>query len=66
MKSTKNFLKTRKSKDEHINRKGNQLIALCTNNNRLILNGRTRGDEEGSLRLINALGESVNDICAVS
>lgn len=35
-------LETRKSKDRHINKKGNQIIELCTNNNLLILNGRRR------------------------
>lgn len=49
-----------------MDRKGKQLVELCTNNNLLILNGRTCGDEEGSLTFINSIGKSVNDICAVS
>lgn len=58
--------KIRKSKDKTINHNGRQLLQFCTDNNLLILNGRTRGDEEGALTFISSLGESVNDICAIS
>lgn len=59
-------LEKRKSKDKTKNSQGKQLIDMCTDNNLLILNGRTKGDEEGSLTYLSYLGESVNDICAIS
>lgn len=56
----------RKSRDKTVNQKGVKFIQLCDNYNMLILNGITKGDEDGKLTYITALGESVNDICAVS
>ena len=38
------------------------MVELCTNNNLLVLNGRTIGDEEGEITYTNTAGESVNDI----
>lgn len=56
----------RKSKDEEINAKGRTYLEFCNENNLMILNGQTRGDENGNLTFISTVGESVNDICSVS
>lgn len=56
----------RKSKDKIVNQKGSKFIQLCDDYNMLILNGITKGDKEGDLTYISTLGDSVNDLCAVS
>lgn len=56
----------RKSKDKTVNQKGIQFLQLCDDYNLYILNGITKGDEEGNLTYVTTVGDSVNDICAVS
>ncbi|XP_075159386.1 uncharacterized protein LOC142232535 [Haematobia irritans] len=59
-------LEARRTKDTIINRNGKLIIEFITDNNMIILNGRTNGDEEGNLTYISHIGESVIDICSVS
>lgn len=56
----------RRSRDKVVNAKGRQFLEFCNDNNLLILNGRTHGDEDGKLTYASTVGESVNDICSVS
>ncbi|XP_075157502.1 uncharacterized protein LOC142230757 [Haematobia irritans] len=56
----------RKSKDKIVNNNGRKLLEFCTDNNLLILNGLTKGDEDGEFTYIGPTGQSVNDICAIS
>lgn len=56
----------RRSKDKEINAKGRTYLEFCTDYDLVVLNGQTQGDEEGNFTFINSIGESVNDICAVS
>lgn len=59
-------LGTRNSKDKTTNAKGKNFIEFCNDYNLWILNGAFEGDEEGSLTYCSTVGESVNDIAAVS
>ncbi|XP_059221854.1 uncharacterized protein LOC131996302 [Stomoxys calcitrans] len=66
---TENFYagyEVRKSKDKIINQKGKQFIQFCNDYNIFVLNGVTKGDEDGKCTYVSTMGESVNDICAVS
>lgn len=56
----------RKSKDSEVNAKGRTLIEFCEDFGLIVLNGATKGDECGNFTFMNGVGESVNDICAVS
>ena len=56
----------RKSKDTTRNTRGNKILEMCEDYGLVILNGRTTGDESGSYTFISHLGNSVNDLCAVS
>lgn len=56
----------RKSKDKIKNAKGKTLMDFCEDYGLMVLNGRTRGDENGNFTFVSGVGESVNDICAVS
>lgn len=59
-------LEERKSEDKIVNSKGKQLIEFFNDYGLVVLNGYTTGDEEGSYTYISTLGNSVNDICAIS
>lgn len=59
-------LNVRKSKDKIINNKGNTFMNFCEDYSVFVLNGTTRGDEDGEFTYINTMGQSVNDICAIS
>lgn len=59
-------LEERNSKDHTANDKGRKLIDFCNDFGLVILNGRTNGDENGEFTFLSAVGDSVNDICAVS
>lgn len=56
----------RKSKDKVLNGRGKQLMEFCTDYGMIVLNGVTQGDEDGHFTFANNVGQSVNDICAVS
>lgn len=57
---------TRKSKDKILNSNGKKFLTFCNNYGLLILNGRTRGDENGEFTFVCNIGTSVNDLCAAS
>jgi hypothetical protein len=59
-------LAVRKSKDKTSNSKGKQFMEFCSDNNLWVLNGGFKGDEEGEFTYCSSVGESVNDIAAVS
>lgn len=54
------------SKDKEVNSKGRSFMEFCNDYGLMVLNGCTRGDEQGNLTFISSVGQSVNDICAVS
>ena len=56
----------RTSQDKMINLFGSALIDLCRVYHFCILNGSTKGDQEGHFTFISAQGESVVDYCLVS
>lgn len=56
----------RKSKDSEVNSKGKKMMEFCGDYGLIVLNGATKGDEDGNFTFISGVGESVNDICAVS
>lgn len=56
----------RKSKDSIDNAKGREFIQFCYDYGLVITNGMTSGDENGEFTFVSGVGESVNDICAVS
>ncbi|XP_059226649.1 uncharacterized protein LOC131998381, partial [Stomoxys calcitrans] len=56
----------RKSKDIIINNRGRQFLDLCYDSGLFVINGMTAGDENGEFTFVSGVGESVNDICAVS
>lgn len=56
----------RKSMDKEVNHKGRVFLDHCNNHSIVVLNGHTKGDEEGKFTFLSSAGESVNDICAVS
>lgn len=56
----------RKSKDLIVNSKGSEFLNFCSDYGLFILNGCSKGDEEGNFTFISGVGQSVNDICAVS
>lgn len=56
----------RKSKDKVINKKGKDFMDFCDDYGLYVLNGTTKGDENGEFTFINSIGQSVNDICAIS
>ena len=56
----------RKSKDTVINSKGSEFINFCSDYGLFVLNGCSKGDEEGQFTFVSGVGQSVNDICAVS
>lgn len=57
---------SRKSKDEVVNARGRSFMEFNDNYGLIVLNGRTRGDEDGNYTFISTVGNSVNDICATS
>lgn len=57
---------SRKSKDEVVNARGRSFMEFSDNYGLIVLNGRTRGDEEGNYTFVSTVGNSVNDICATS
>lgn len=59
------ILQTRQSKDKILNSKGRRFLEYCKDKGLIILNGRTKGDEEGNHTFVSSIGSSVNDICAV-
>lgn len=61
-----NIYNVRRSKDKITNPKGKKFIEFCQDENLCILNGRTRGDEEGEFTFASGVGRSVNDLCATS
>lgn len=61
-----NALSHRKSEDKKDNRKGKEWFDLCNDHNLWILNGAFRGDKEGKFTYCTVMGNSVNDIAAVS
>lgn len=60
------YLGVRRSKDTVINGKGRKLLEFCCDYGLIVLNGVTKGDEEGNFTFVSTVGESVNDLCAVS
>lgn len=64
--SNPKVLSTRRSHDKQINRKGREFVEMCDDYNLRILNGAFDGDSEGAFTYASVLGESVNDIMAVS
>jgi len=59
-------LERKVSMDKIVNVRGRRFLDFCDDNGLLILNGFTRGDEEGRFTFTNAVGDSVNDLCVVS
>ena len=59
-------LPKRKSKDKINNKPGRQLLELCSENNFVILNGRSISDKNGEFTYISSLGSSVIDYTIVS
>lgn len=59
-------LDTRKSIDVTENKKGKSFIEVCEDFGLHVLNGCTKGDENGNLTYISGVGQSVNDICAAA
>ncbi|XP_075163988.1 uncharacterized protein LOC142236632 [Haematobia irritans] len=55
----------RKSLDNEVNLNGRKYIDFCNEQNLIILNGQTKGDDQGNLTYVSNVGTSVNDICAV-
>jgi len=53
---------TRSSKDLTVNSKGRKFLDICTENDLIILNGRTPGDEDGNYTHISTNGSSVLDL----
>lgn len=65
--SCKEVIKTNRiSKDKTVNGKGRKFIDFCDNNNLVVLNGRTYGDEGGEFTFLGPMGSSVNDLCCMS
>lgn len=60
------YLGRRKSKDMEINGKGKKFMEFCEDYGLVVANGAMQGDENGDFTFISGVGESVNDICAVS
>lgn len=56
----------RKSRDQILNKNGEQFIDLCNDHNLVILNGRITGFSEGHYTFIGGQGCSVIDFCSVS
>ncbi|RZF32660.1 hypothetical protein LSTR_LSTR004088 [Laodelphax striatellus] len=56
----------RNSKDNIMNRNGSRLITLLNELNMIILNGRTKGDNQGEFTYVGGQGSSVIDVCAAS
>lgn len=56
----------RNSKDKILNKEGERLLHLIEENGWNLLNGNTKGDEEGNLTFIDTKGESVIDYCIVN
>lgn len=61
-----NINNARLSKDEVVNVRGRKFVDWLDDIGLLILNGRTKGDEEGEMTFVGKMGTSVNDLCAVS
>ena len=64
--NNENILEKRASCDKEINSKGKHFLEFCEDENLFILNGSTKGDENGEFTYMATMGDSVNDICAVS
>lgn len=60
------ILPTRNSCDQVSNRQGKEFIEMCNDFNLRILNGAFQGDEMGFFTYSSSLGDSVNDIAAIS
>lgn len=58
--------KLRKSKDAIINSRGTNILQLADNNNLILLNGRSPGDNNGEFTFVAAQGRSVIDIALIS
>ncbi|XP_075162649.1 uncharacterized protein LOC142235283 [Haematobia irritans] len=56
----------RKSLDKVTNTNGKRYIDYCNDQNLIVVNGQTHGDEEGNFTYVSNSGTSVNDICALS
>lgn len=56
----------RQSKDFVVNSKGKKFVEFCEDNGLLVLNGRTIGDVEGHYTFVSNIGNSVNDIVAMT
>lgn len=59
-------LHTRTSQDAVINSKGKMFFEFCQDFGLHVINGCTKGDEIGNFTFVSAVGESVNDICALA
>jgi len=58
---TDDVLPIRKSKDKTVNNFGRKLLDFCKTTGMRVLNGRTKGDEEGNFTFISHTGKSVVD-----
>lgn len=56
----------RKSKDKQVDKNGRDFLNFCTDIGLRILNGSHNGDKNGEFTFCSTVGNSVNDICAIS
>lgn len=56
----------RRSKDKTVDNKGKHFLEFCDDYGITVLNGITEGDEMGNFTYISNVGQSVNDVCAIS
>lgn len=62
----KSLVSCRRSKDTIVNSRGKKILDLFTNLGLVVLNGRTKGDNEGEFTFLGGMGSSVIDLAAVS